>query len=41
MTFAISLDPDHYRQIVGPDLNPNYVFDTLIILLKEFLENII
>ena len=39
ITFANSLDPGQDRQIVGPDLDPN--FNTLILFPKEFFEKVI
>ena len=39
MTSENSLDPDLARHFVGPDLDP-ILFDTLIVFLKEFFENV-
>ena len=38
ITFANSLDPDQDQQNVSPDLDPK--FNTLVVFLKRFLENI-
>ena len=40
ITFVNSLDPDHDRQNLGPDLDPIKPSDTLIVFLEEFFENV-
>ena len=40
ITFANSLDPDHDRQNVVPDLDPIKPSDRLIEFLKVFFENV-
>ena len=39
VTFANSLDPDHARHFVEPDLDPNF-FATLIVFLFFFKKNL-
>ena len=38
ITFANSLEPDHARRFVGPDLDPSCL--TLMVFLKEFFEKV-
>ena len=41
IAFASFLDPDQAQQIVGPDLDPNsLILSLLVVFLKEFFENI-
>ena len=41
ISFANSLQPDQARQNIGPDKYGSKLFDTLMVILKEFFQRVI